>query len=174
MARSRRQAWLRDELILALHLYRRQGRNPPPAAVQDLSETLRAIPIEAALAASSTFRNPNGVRLKISNFVAIDPVAETTGMNRGGRADQEVFDEFWHQPEVLATIATAIRSNLDTVTIQEADYIECHHVVPLSALQKGAQTKLKDLSLVCANCHRMIHRRKAWLTMEALRKLLEQ
>lgn len=73
MSRSRRQAWLPDELILALDLYRREGRNPPASAVKELSDLLRAIPIESELAADPTFRNPNGVQLKIYNFVSIDP-----------------------------------------------------------------------------------------------------
>jgi hypothetical protein len=37
------------------------------------------------------------------------------------------------------------------------DYIECHHIVPLSELESPTTTKLEDLSLVCANCHRMLH-----------------
>ncbi|MFJ9021648.1 HNH endonuclease [Streptomyces sp. NPDC102259] len=39
-----------------------------------------------------------------------------------------------------------------------AGYIECHHVVPLHEAGEG-RTKLSDLALICANCHRMIHRR---------------
>jgi 5-methylcytosine-specific restriction protein A len=84
--RSRKDAWLRDELILALDLYRREGRNPSEGSVQELSAVLRSIPIEPQLAAEPRFRNPTGVRLKVSNFVAIDPGAETMGMSRGGEA----------------------------------------------------------------------------------------
>ncbi|MET9496757.1 HNH endonuclease [Streptomyces sp. NPDC006552] len=32
-------------------------------------------------------------------------------------------------------------------------YIECHHVVPLHEAGEG-RTKLSDLALTCANCHR--------------------
>lgn len=42
-------------------------------------------------------------------------------------------------------------------------YIECHHVVPLHEAGEG-RTKLSDLALICANCHRMIHRRAPWPT----------
>jgi 5-methylcytosine-specific restriction protein A len=38
-----------------------------------------------------------------------------------------------------------------------AGCIECHHTVPLHASGKTV-TKLTDLILICANCHRMIHR----------------
>ena len=40
------------------------------------------------------------------------------------------------------------------------DFIECHHIIPLSELEPGTLTTLKDLALLCANCHRMIHKRK--------------
>jgi predicted HNH restriction endonuclease len=38
------------------------------------------------------------------------------------------------------------------------DYIEVHHIIPLSELQEQTRTTLDDLLLVCSNCHRMIHR----------------
>lgn len=39
------------------------------------------------------------------------------------------------------------------------DYIECHHRTPLH-ITGATQTRLADLALLCANCHRMIHRAK--------------
>jgi 5-methylcytosine-specific restriction protein A len=51
-------------------------------------------------------------------------------------------------------------------------FMECHHTKPLSTLVEGAKTHLKDLALVCANCHRMIHRGKHWLSIEELRHAL--
>lgn len=51
------------------------------------------------------------------------------------------------------------------------EYIEVHHTLPLHASGE-TKTKLKDLILVCANCHRMVHRRSPWLTPDALRGLL--
>lgn len=40
------------------------------------------------------------------------------------------------------------------------DFIEVHHKVPLSQIENFVRTTLDDLLLVCANCHRMIHRTK--------------
>jgi 5-methylcytosine-specific restriction protein A len=37
-------------------------------------------------------------------------------------------------------------------------YIECHHTQALETLEPGAKTHIRDLVLVCSNCHRMIHR----------------
>ncbi|MYQ79254.1 HNH endonuclease [Streptomyces sp. SID4923] len=52
-------------------------------------------------------------------------------------------------------------------------YIECHHVVPLHEAGEG-RTKLSDLALICANCHRMIHRRAPWPTPGELQASIEQ
>jgi len=52
-------------------------------------------------------------------------------------------------------------------------YIECHHTVPVSELKPGQSFKIADLSLVCANCHRMIHRQKPWLSIEEVRQILD-
>ena len=52
-------------------------------------------------------------------------------------------------------------------------FIECHHTRPLADLRAGARTSLKDLALVCANCHRMIHARRPWLTIDELRAQLK-
>ncbi|MFE3370907.1 HNH endonuclease [Streptomyces sp. NPDC059173] len=46
--------------------------------------------------------------------------------------------------------------------------MECHHVVPLHEAGEG-RTKLNDLALICANCHRMIHRCAPWPTPDKLR-----
>lgn len=53
-------------------------------------------------------------------------------------------------------------------------FAECHHTTPLSALKPGAKTKLEDLSLLCANCHRMVHVRKPWLAVVQLRTMLHR
>jgi 5-methylcytosine-specific restriction enzyme A len=48
-------------------------------------------------------------------------------------------------------------------------FIEVHHGVPLHLLKPGTKTKLDDLHLLCANCHRMIHYRRPWLTVGQLK-----
>ena len=53
-------------------------------------------------------------------------------------------------------------------------YIECHHTKPVSSLVPGEKTKLSDLALVYSNCHRMLHRRQPWLTLEELADTLMQ
>lgn len=53
-------------------------------------------------------------------------------------------------------------------------FIECHHRNPISTggIRK---TKIEDLALVCANCHRMLHRKSAngkYLLVEDLKKII--
>jgi 5-methylcytosine-specific restriction protein A len=50
------------------------------------------------------------------------------------------------------------------------DYAECHHTIPLSSLKSEGRTKLSDLAIVCANCHRMLHRSRTWISPEELRR----
>lgn len=52
---------------------------------------------------------------------------------------------------------------------------EAHHIVPL-AQAKSNVTRLKDMALLCANCHRLIHRaislEKRWLSIPEAQNLL--
>ncbi|MEU9842855.1 HNH endonuclease [Actinomadura sp. NPDC048032] len=64
-------------------------------------------------------------------------------------------------------------SFIQTYGHRGADYIECHHVIPLHASGETS-TKLEDLALLCANCHRMIHRAAPWPTPVELRDLIER
>ncbi|MDP6032209.1 MAG: HNH endonuclease [Alphaproteobacteria bacterium] len=42
----------------------------------------------------------------------------------------------------------------------------------MSKLEVGERTKLSDLVLLCSNCHRMVHRKRPWLTVRELRELI--
>lgn len=55
------------------------------------------------------------------------------------------------------------------------EFIEAHHTKPVSELHDdGEMTKKEDIALVCANCHRMLHRKRPWLTMEDLEQLITE
>jgi len=53
-----------------------------------------------------------------------------------------------------------------------AGFIECHHTKPVHTLRAGQKTKLTDLALLCANCHRMVHSKAPWLDLEELRRII--
>jgi 5-methylcytosine-specific restriction protein A len=55
-------------------------------------------------------------------------------------------------------------------------YIEAHHLTPLASLPKDGPIQLdakEDFSVLCANCHRMIHRKEAPQEIGAFRLLFQ-
>lgn len=48
---------------------------------------------------------------------------------------------------------------------------EVHHRVPLGTRQAASETRLADLAILCANCHRMIHRTNPLMVFEELRRV---
>jgi len=55
------------------------------------------------------------------------------------------------------------------------EYIEAHHIIPVSDLHpNGDKTKKEEIALVCANCHRMLHKTRPWLTIEELRSIRDK
>lgn len=52
------------------------------------------------------------------------------------------------------------------------DFIEGHHTIPVSELQEGQKTRVEDIAIVCSNCHRMLHKKRPWLTKEQLKSLI--
>ncbi len=54
-------------------------------------------------------------------------------------------------------------------------FIEAHHLIPLSSLPEGEPVPMdpkEDFAVLCSNCHRMVHRRRPWLTLRELKNLL--
>jgi predicted HNH restriction endonuclease len=51
---------------------------------------------------------------------------------------------------------------------------EVHHTVPLSDRLTPSPTRLADLALLCANCHRMIHRTDPLASPQELRTILSR
>ena len=53
-------------------------------------------------------------------------------------------------------------------------FAEAHHDVPLAASDEERLTSLDDLRIVCANCHRMLHRKIEALSIAALKRRINQ
>ncbi|MGB8261357.1 MAG: HNH endonuclease [Terracidiphilus sp.] len=60
----------------------------------------------------------------------------------------------------------------DFLDVYGEDYIECHHTIPVHKLPSDGSTRPEDVVLLCSNCHRMIHRRKEWMSVDQLIALL--
>ena len=52
-----------------------------------------------------------------------------------------------------------------------ADFIEAHHTIPVSEMKEGHTTRPEEIAIVCSNCHRMLHKRRPWLSMKELKKI---
>ncbi|MDZ8118821.1 HNH endonuclease [Pontiella agarivorans] len=53
-------------------------------------------------------------------------------------------------------------------------FAECHHTKPLSDLEKTTKTRLKDLCIVCANCHRMLHKKTPPYTKAEMKTIIHE
>jgi 5-methylcytosine-specific restriction protein A len=113
--------WTRDELIVALNVYLQTAPTLPAKdseVILELSHNLNRLgeklfPPEER---SDTFRNPNGVYMKLMNFKRLDPTYTSqgkVGLSRGAAGEQEVWDEFQSDPNRCARVARAILESLD-------------------------------------------------------------
>ncbi|WP_274474216.1 HNH endonuclease [Mangrovimonas aestuarii] len=111
----RNPKWHRDEIILALDLYFKiePGQiHSNNLKIIELSEVLNKMPIHSNRPIRNKFRNPNGVGLKLSNFLAIDPDYKGRGMKSYSKLDFLLFNEFVNNREGLNRIANLIRSSV--------------------------------------------------------------
>lgn len=235
----RNPKWSRDEILLTLDFYFRHYPTIPEKKskeIGELSELLRSLTDRLGHELSDTYRNRNGVYMKLMNLHHFNKQHRGEGLKGGSKLDEEVYREFEHDHIHLQHVSNAIRNwvHSDTPLI-EADiddegmvveegklltrvhrsrerdariirkkkekilrttrglaceccgfdfhkaygdlgegFIECHHNKPVSEMMPGEKTTLDDLSLVCSNCHRMIHRQKPWLSIEELNLLLQR
>ena len=50
--------------------------------------------------------------------------------------------------------------------------IEAHHKVPIEELQPDSITLVRDMAMLCASCHRVVHSEKPCLTVERVNELV--
>lgn len=105
--------WTRDELILALDLYVELGNrnidsgNPK---IIELSNVLNRLPGAEATRINDKFRNPKGVAMKLGNFRRFDPTSTGKGLERGGKLEEVIWNEFYGQNDRLRKAAQAIKA----------------------------------------------------------------
>ena len=156
----RNPKWHRDEIILALDLYFSESRgsidktNP---RIIELSKTLNDLPLFPVRPDEEKFRNPNGVTLKLSNFLALDPNYKGSGMSRGSKLDEEVFKEFCNTKNKLKEIASEIRkvTELDTLkgkiySIEDDEQTYKDSVIEGQILYKMHKVRERDAEIVKA------------------------
>lgn len=109
----RNPPWTRDELILALDTYFQQGLSHISAnhpIITSLSDELNKLPGHAIRPDAQRFRNPNGVYMKLSNFLRFDDSYDGSGLTHGGKLEADVWNDFASDTVRLRTVATAIRA----------------------------------------------------------------
>ncbi len=238
---TRNPPWSVDELTLALDFYLANSASPPgkgSVEVAELSATLNQLAAWLGTERAATFRNPNGVYMKMMNFRRFDPqfAAEgKVGLSRGNHLEEVVWNLYFADRERMSVVAEAIKAavrlplgadmteDIDSEVAEAQEgrvltrlhrarersrklaeqkkaqalkagrgircevcdfdyeekygergmgYMEVHHLKPLHTLAADTTTKLDDLALVCADCHRMIHAKRPWLTLEELRGII--
>lgn len=203
--------------------------------VSDLSTLLNKMAESLGKPAAATYRNTNGVYMKLMNFRRLDPLyidSGKKGLVRGNKDEEIVWDLFSSNTHQLTLVSNAIRkasgckklSTLEDDETYEApegriltrmhryrerdrdlvkrakqaaqkkhgrlvceacgfDFketygargeglIEVHHTKPLHTVAEDHQTSVADLALLCANCHRIVHATRQWLTVQEVRALL--
>jgi 5-methylcytosine-specific restriction protein A len=137
----RNPKWHRDEIILALDLYFDKDLGPMDASnpkIIRLSEILNRLPIFNHKPDQQTFRNPNGVTLKLSNFKALDPNYTGKGMEAYSKLDREVFEEFNSNLNRLHQIANEIKKTVDNLELsKEISKIENDETSETDSVKEG-------------------------------------
>jgi hypothetical protein len=140
---------------------------------------------------NSNWRGGNGHLRRLTNDVNSEIIEQVHEMFRNALSEQEVYinDQVDEELEITnneyqeganrltthrtfernRTIITQVKNDLPwTCDICEmrfddrydVDYIEAHHKIPLS--QAGVRmTGVGDIALLCANCHRAVHKKMA-------------
>lgn len=106
--------WTRDELVLTAEFYRRYAPHIPgktSGVLIKLSDEILAAAALQGLVGVETFRNPNGVYMKLMEFRKYDPAYAGTGLGHGKWRDIE--SEVWNLPPGrLSTEAAQIREKI--------------------------------------------------------------
>lgn len=155
----RNPPWHRDEIILALDLYSRlesgqiHARNPE---IIELSRILNRLPIFDVRPDEANFRSPNGVGLKLSNFLAIDPDYKGKGMASFSKLDKVVFNEFKFNEEKLHKVAKHIRQIAQDTLLPNQLYLipeveedgETHEVMEGAVIYKLHKFRERDSRII--------------------------
>ena len=116
MSDTKNPPWTHDEIILALELYRESWPkvlDKNSAEIVTLSNLLRGLKVKLDGEVSSTYRNPNGVGMKMQNFNHFNPDFSGGGLKGGSRLDQKLLLQYWTDEEGLRKRSTKIKEILD-------------------------------------------------------------
>lgn len=145
----------------------------------NVSETDRAVWLELGASPETTKSLANIIRAGVAASEASEPVREDVEFVEG-RVVTELHSRREREPKLRERLLSSRRGSgrlfcemcgapppSTNAALLEAHF-EAHHIVPLSSTGTRT-TRLSDLALLCANCHRLLHRaiaiEKRWLTV---------
>jgi len=145
----------------------------------NVSETDRAVWLEFGSSPMKTKSLANLIRAGVAASESSKPIFEELEFAEG-RVITELHSRREREPKLRERLLSS-RRNAERLfcemcsapapssneALREAHF-EAHHLVPLAST--GARiTRLSDMALLCANCHRLLHRaiaiEKRWLTV---------
>jgi len=134
--------------------------------MQHLERLLRTkLPRPAYLDSGATGNDPSPVQSEPD----LEPLDDLPAASEGGR---QLFTHYRIERDrsLIERKKNAVRKATGGLACQVCDFdfsiykklgegfCEVHHLHPLSEITSSVHTSLEDLAIVCANCHRMIHR----------------
>lgn len=162
----RNPQWERDELILALDLYFRSdfsanvSRTPEKVPdIVELGNVLNGLPIHSMRPDAEHYRNPNGVYMKMCNFLRLDPDYPGKGLDAGSKRDEEVWNEFAKDRHRLHQIADAIRRNIQTEDAEKTR-------IPVIGDEEAAEGKLLYRLHILRERNQAIIRRRKQIALD--------
>jgi predicted HNH restriction endonuclease len=114
--------WTVDELVLALSLYVKHRPNIPgktSVEVAKLSRLLNKLALVFGSSGSETYRNIDGVYMKLMNLRGLDPAYTSSGkkgLQKGGKTEKDVWSRFQNSPAELHKLARDIEEALNNET----------------------------------------------------------
>ncbi len=114
---KRNPNWTRDEIILALNLYfelNSKNEEPGNSKVIELSRLLNQL--SNADYKLDSFRNPEGVAMKLQNLRFFDP-NRNGGLPAGSKLDEQVLNEFYNDRQRLIDISSLIIKSLNGTSL---------------------------------------------------------
>jgi predicted HNH restriction endonuclease len=125
---QRNPAWTRDELILALDLYLSSRESPfskTSSEVAEISHFLGLMAHASGRSESTTFRNADGIYMKMMNFRRFDPKyvgGGKVGLERGNSLEGPLWSEFADDPRALASAVANIRARIQPAPFAGVPY----------------------------------------------------
>jgi hypothetical protein len=183
--------WARNDLLKAGYI----SPNSPRSIWQ-----LSSSGINAAQKVSLNYKElQNGLNTNRSKQIIVEPKlpaqlqpssssgsAQNTSAVTEGREKLAIHIERERNPKIIKQKKKRILSETGKLSCEvcKFDFVslygdlgkgfcEVHHKNPLAEVDNETQTSLEDLAIVCANCHRMIHRSQPMMSIEQIKSILK-